>query len=92
MAFIELFLHRVVDEIRLPAEQIHAEPVQHVDVFIAVEVPHARPFRLVDDDLVADFLGLRPESVHHARIGKMRTMRFRVGLRRFGARDVAAHE
>ena len=43
VARVELLVHRLVHEVRLPAEQVHAEAGEHVDVLVAVEVPQCEP-------------------------------------------------
>ena len=92
VTLVQLLAHRVEHEVRLPAEEAHAEAVERVDVFVAVEIPDVRALRTVDDDLVDDFLELRAEAIHHARIGQVRAMFGGVFLRLLRARDVAAHE
>ena len=39
VAGVDLLVDRLADEVRLPAEQAHAEAVEHVDVLVAVDVP-----------------------------------------------------
>ncbi len=92
ITLVQLLAHRVEHEVGLPAEEAHAEAVERIDVFVAVEVPDVRALRTVDDDLVDDFLELRTEAVDHARIGEVRPVLGGVLLRCLGARDVAAHE
>ncbi len=58
----------------VPAEQVHAEAVERVDVFVAVNVPHARALGAVDHQLVGDLLGRRAEAVDHARVGHVRAV------------------
>ena len=38
---VELLLDRLGDEVGLPAEQAEPEPVQGIDVFVAVEIPQS---------------------------------------------------
>ena len=85
VTLVELRVKRLVDEIRSPPEQVHAEAVQHVNVFVAVDIPQPRPLAAVDHDLVGDFLGQRTETVDHARIGGVRAMRRGVRLAGFCA-------
>ena len=92
VAQVELLLHRVEDEVRLPAEQVHAEAVERVDVLVAVEVPDVRALGALDHDLVDDLLEQRAEAVDHARIGHVRAVRCGVGLGLARARDVARDE
>ena len=42
-ARVELPLHGLADEVRLPAEEVAAEAVEDVHVLVAVEVPESRP-------------------------------------------------
>ena len=72
VALVELLAHRLVHEVRLPAEQVHAEAVERVDVLVAVEVPDVRALRALDHDLVDDLLDQRTEAVDHARVGEVR--------------------
>ena len=92
VAGVDLRVDRVAQEVGLPAEQAHAEARQHVDVFVAVEVPQAAAARALDHDLVGELLGERTEAVDDARIGHVRAMRRRVRLRSRGARGVARDE
>ncbi len=71
----------LAEEVRLPAEQAHAEAAQDVDVLVAVEVPHPAAARSLDHDLVGELLGERPEAVDDARVGHERAMLGGVGLR-----------
>ena len=80
IAGVELAPHRIQHEIRLPAEQAHAEAIQGVDVSVAIEVPQVRAFGTLDHDLIDDLLEQRTEAVDHARIGKVRSMGCGVGL------------
>ena len=45
-------LDRLGHELGLPAEHVHAEAVEGVDVLVAVDVPDVRPLRALDHDLV----------------------------------------
>jgi hypothetical protein len=92
VSLVHLRTHRVEHEIRLPAEQAHAEAIESVHVLVAIEVPDLRALRTFDHDLVDDFLELRPETVHHAGVREVRAMRHRVVLGFLRARDVPAHE
>jgi hypothetical protein len=80
---------RGADEVGLPAEQAHAEPGQHVDVLVAVDVPQPGAARALDDDLVGQLLGQRAEPVDHARIGHAAAVLGGVLLRAPGPRVVA---
>ena len=69
VAVLDLLVQDFAQEVRLPAEQVHAESGQHVHVLVAVQVPHVRAARAFDHQLVGQFLGQRAEAVDHARIG-----------------------
>ena len=43
VAAVDLFAHRIENEVGLPAEHAHAEAAERVDVLCCVEIPHARP-------------------------------------------------
>src|SRR5690349_19687233 len=92
VAGLELLLHGVEHEVRLPAEEAHAEAVERIDIFVAVDVPHLRALRTLDDDLVDDFLELRTEAVDDARVGEMFPVLHGVRLRLLCLLDVALHE
>ena len=72
VALVELFSDCRVNERRLPAKQIHTKTIQHIDVFIAIDVPDARTFGTTDNNLVNHFLQHRAEAIDHARVGQMR--------------------
>src|SRR5690606_33577292 len=92
VARIDLRLHRLDHELRLPAEQAGAETVERIDILVSVDVPDARALRALHDDLVDDFLGQRAEAGDHARVGHVRAMLLRIGLRLRRAREVAFDE
>ena len=92
VALLDPLMQAFAEEIRLPAEQIHAEAIEDVDILVAVEVPHARTARTLHDDLVDELLRERAEAVDHPRVRHVRAMLdgVRLGLR--GARRVARDE
>jgi hypothetical protein len=92
VAGVELLAHGVLHELGLPAEHVHAEAVERVDVLVAVEVPHLRALGALDDDLVGDLLGDGPEAVDHARVGHVSAIGFGELLALLRAFHVAAHE
>ena len=92
VAEIDLLVDRLAQEVGLPAEHAHAEPAEHVDVLVAVDVPDAAASRAFDHDLVRELLRDRAEAIHDARVGHVTAVLGRVLLRAARARVVALRE
>src|SRR4029079_15754534 len=76
------------DEIGAMTEHDRPEPVDKIDVLVAVNVPKARALRTIRDDRVDDFLPLRPEARDNPRIGQNASVLLRHQLRFCGSRGV----
>ena len=92
IALVHLVFDRIVYKLRLPAKHVHTKTIQHINVFVAIEIPHARALRARNYNLINDFFEHWSEAIHHARISQMRAMRDGVFLRELGARNIATHK
>ena len=81
VAALDLLLQRLGDEARRVAEEVRAEPVQRVDVLVAIEVPETAARRAIHHDLVDELLQDRAEAGHHPRVREVRAVLLRVLLR-----------
>ena len=92
VAEVDLLVDGLAQEVGLPAKQVHAEAVEHVDVLVAVEVPQAAAARALDDELIGQLLGERAKAVDHARVGHAGAVVLGVLLGFAGALGVAGDQ
>ncbi len=69
-ALMQLLFDCDLDKVRAMTEHDRSKAIQDVYVFIAVNVPQPRAFRLRGDDRIDHLLPLHAETGHDARIGK----------------------
>ena len=79
-AFRHLRVHCLHHEIRRMTKRGLTVAVDHVDIFIAVDVPDLRTLGTLGDDRVDEFLPFLAEAAGGTRIGKHRTIGLRTGL------------
>jgi len=88
----KLLLHRLGDEVGLPAEHIAAKTHEGVDVLVAVQIPEPSAGRPFDDNRIDKFLDGGTEPRHDARVGHRGAVFDRPLLGRLRSRYIASQE
>src|ERR1700685_3045087 len=58
------------------SKEDRTEAVQHIHVFVAIQIPKVRPFRALRNDRIDDFFPLRSESGNYSGISQRLAMLF----------------